>query len=107
LVGVNYEDGGTISNCYAIGAVAGTTYVGGLVGLNKDGTISNCYYDSSTTKCSDSGKGTGLETSAMQTESTFTDAEWDFVSAWAISDSNDTSIINGGYPYLQDNEPSE
>ena len=40
LVGYNY---GTVSNCYASGAVTGTDYhVGGLVGRN-DGTVSNCY----------------------------------------------------------------
>ena len=40
LAGYNY---GTISNCYAAGAVTGDRYVGGLVGYNNYGTISNCY----------------------------------------------------------------
>ncbi len=39
LVGWNY---GSISNCYAMGAVSGTLYVGGLVGVNSN-SISKCY----------------------------------------------------------------
>jgi hypothetical protein len=39
LVGLNY---GSISNCYAAGAVSGSWNVGGLVG-NNNGSISNCH----------------------------------------------------------------
>ena len=41
LVGLNW--GGTIRNCYAIGHASGDESVGGLVGDNWEGTISNCY----------------------------------------------------------------
>ncbi len=34
---------GTIVNCYATGAVTGTSYVGGLVGGSSHGTIADCY----------------------------------------------------------------
>jgi hypothetical protein len=34
---------GTISDCYATGAVTGGYAVGGLCGINQNGTISNCY----------------------------------------------------------------
>jgi len=40
LVGVNY---GTVTNCYATGAVTGYYYAGGLVGYNGGGTVTNCY----------------------------------------------------------------
>ena len=40
LVGVNY---GTVTNCYATGAVTGDVRVGGLVGYNVGGTVTNCY----------------------------------------------------------------
>ncbi|NLX23236.1 MAG: hypothetical protein GXY55_16415, partial [Phycisphaerae bacterium] len=41
LVADNY---GTVSDCYATGAVSGTGYrVGGLVGSNASGTVSDCY----------------------------------------------------------------
>jgi len=34
---------GSISNCYSTGAVRGSSYVGGLVGINYYGSISDCY----------------------------------------------------------------
>lgn len=38
------QNNGTISNCYYIGSVCGTDYVGGLCGNNtRNCTISNCY----------------------------------------------------------------
>ena len=106
LVGSGY---GTISNCYATGSVTGTSHdIGGLVGDNS-GTISNCYsvggvsggdwtgglvgYNYGTISASfwdieiggpDNGIGTPLPTSQMQTESTFTNAGWDFVDIWDI-----------------------
>ena len=43
FAGVNFS---TIQNCYATGTVAGTSYLGGLVGVNKSysiGIITNCY----------------------------------------------------------------
>jgi hypothetical protein len=56
---------------------------GGLVGENT-GSISSAYYDSTVSALSDTGKGTGLSTTAMQTQSTYTG--WDFVSDWKIID---------------------
>ena len=38
-----------IINCYNVGAVRGTTNVGGVCGSNNNGTIINCYYLSGTT----------------------------------------------------------
>jgi len=40
LVGYN---GGTVTNSYATGSVSGSEYVGGLVGGNDDGTVTNSY----------------------------------------------------------------
>ena len=37
-----YADNGYVINCYATGAVTGTSYVGGLTGYNQNGII-NCY----------------------------------------------------------------
>jgi len=89
---VGYQSsGGTITNCYAIGSVSGSGGVGGLVGY-ASGTITNCYYDSQTTGCSDTGKGTPKTTAEMKQQSTYTD--WDFVNTWAIEEGVD-------YPYLR------
>jgi len=41
LVGRDYS--GTISSCYATGAVTGQGEIGGLAGTNEHGTISHCY----------------------------------------------------------------
>ena len=42
LVGYNW--GGTLTQCYATGAVSGGTSVGGLVGVNgEQGAVTNCY----------------------------------------------------------------
>jgi len=98
---------GTISNCYATGSVSGDQYTGGLAGHNCFGTISNCYTTASVdgnyytgglvgsgggtvstsfwdieTGGPDNGIGTPLPTEQMQTESTFTDAGWDFIEIW-------------------------
>ncbi len=40
LIGWN---NGTITNCYSTGAVSGDNSVGGLIGRNYNGTITNCY----------------------------------------------------------------
>ena len=41
LVGCN--DHGTITTCYAAGAVTGSNYTGGLTGSNSGGTVTLCY----------------------------------------------------------------
>ena len=74
-MGYNYC--GFISNCYATGTVDGNDYTGGLVGENF-GQISDSFWDIETGG-PDNGIGTPLPTEQMQTESTFTDAGWDFV----------------------------
>jgi len=115
LVGLNgrcdeeYCYGGTISNCYSTGSVSGDwSYVGGLVGENREGTITNCYssggvsggdfvgglvgfeysgwpptdlasfWDIETSGQTTSAGGTGKTTAEMQMQVTFTDAGWDF-----------------------------
>ena len=72
------------------------TYSGGLVGYKaSNGTVTNSFYDTTTSGKSDTGKGTGKNTSQMKTSGTFTN--WDFNNIWAIDTSGS---INGGYPYL-------
>ena len=45
--GVVGENGGTVSNSYSSGNVAGDDYIGGLAGYNRKGTVSNSYSTSS------------------------------------------------------------
>lgn len=107
LVGKNYR---AISNCYSSGSVSGTTDTGGLVGwdydLKSDYTV--CFWDSDVNPdLNGIGNVTnpnviGETTTNMQTESTFTDAGWDFVGE-SINGSNDIWTIWEGvdYPRLE------
>ncbi len=92
LVGFNNELG-SISNCYAVGVVLGNS-AGGLVGFNVVGTVTDSFWDVDSSGIDTSDGGTGKTTAEMQTESTFTDASWDFVEIWNIGE-------NQTYPYLR------
>jgi hypothetical protein len=102
LIGIH--DSSTVTCCYSTGAVTGTTNVGGLIGYNKEhSTVDSCFWDLQTsgidTGCGKNKTGstftaTGNNTSAMQTQSTFTSAGWN-VNMWCMDAS-----INDGYPYL-------
>ena len=87
LAGANDEQG-TITNCYSVGHVSGDSRTGGLVGSNA-ATIAGSFWDTDTgglnNMCGSQGtEGSGCNdtngktTSEMQTQSTFTDAGWDF-----------------------------
>ncbi|MFZ0034381.1 MAG: GLUG motif-containing protein [Sedimentisphaerales bacterium] len=80
LEGVNAGD---TNNCYSTGVVTGSIDVGGLVGFNND-TITACFWDTTTSGQATSAGGTGKTTSEMKTESTFTNAGWNFVNIWRI-----------------------
>jgi The GLUG motif len=85
---------GTISNCYATGSVTGNISLGGMCGVNS-GTFTGCFWDVETGG-PDNGIGTPKTTVEMQTESTFTDANWDFsvVPVWRMP------FEATGYPML-------
>lgn len=94
LVGVNQI--GVVSS-YSTGSVSGSYYYadsfGGFIGVNQDlGGASNCFWDTQTSGmtcgvgnmtngagCGLSDGVTGKNTSDMKTQSTFTDAGWDFL----------------------------
>ncbi len=101
LVGYNYYS--TITNSFSSGNVLGNASVGGLVGDNTSSTVSNSFWDTQTSGQSSSAAGTGKTTSEMKTESTFTDAGWDFANE-SVNGNNDYWNINvdrnKGYPYL-------
>ncbi|MCR9103311.1 MAG: hypothetical protein NXI25_25405, partial [bacterium] len=123
LVGSN-TSGATIENCYSTGSInvqSGTTYIGGLAGVNSSGTIENCYstgsitggsnniggltntinsgtvtnsfWDTETSGLLASGGGTGKSTAEMKMTSTFTDAGWS--TPWYLD-----ATENNGYPNL-------
>ncbi|MHC4157909.1 MAG: GLUG motif-containing protein [Planctomycetota bacterium] len=125
LVGHKWR-GLIMSDCYAQGSVAGTSYVGGLVGELRYGdvmraystgpvtgennagglvgykystpTVTSSFWDIDSSGQTTSDGGIGLPTSEMQTESTFTDAGWDFVGE-IINGPNDIWKIYEGEDY--------
>ncbi len=81
LVGLNL--GGDIYDSYSTGFVSGSGALGGLVGWSN-GVVANSFYDQETSGRSDTGKGEPKTTAEMQTQSTFTDAGWDFEDIWKM-----------------------
>jgi len=103
LVGHNE---GTISNCYATGPVTGDVNVGALVGYDDGGSYVSCFWDSDVNPDANGiGNATdpnviGKPTDEMQTESTFTDAGWDFVGETVNGIEDIWFIPQQDYPHL-------
>jgi len=80
-------------NCFSTGIPTGAN-AGGFCGEKTEFTITNCFWDTETSGQDTSDGGTGKTTAQMKTESTFTDAGWDFTTPiWYIN-----PTINDGYP---------
>jgi hypothetical protein len=74
------ENKGQIIRCYSTCRVGGDgSYLGGLIGYSSGATVTASFWDKEASEMLYSYGGTGLPTVLMQTESTFTDAGWDFV----------------------------
>ena len=103
---VGYIENSTVLNSYSTGSVVSTNISrGGLVGTYYPIAPTDSFYDKTTSGQSDTGKGIGKTTAEMKTKATFTDTtttdlstSWDFDTIWNI---DNTSTINGGYPYLR------
>ncbi|MCF8343678.1 MAG: T9SS type A sorting domain-containing protein, partial [Bacteroidales bacterium] len=110
LIGRKGSSNISIDYCYSTGAVpsGGTGNTGGLIGNLLAGSGTACFWDTETSgttvgvgNTSDPTWVTGETTANMQTQSTFTNAGWDFTSIWAMD-----GTTNDGYAYLQNNTPS-
>lgn len=104
LFGVAYLT--DVSKSYSSGLVAGTDAAtnGALIGLfDVSNDMFNSFWNTETSgqsgpcgtavPCPE--KATGLSTAQMRTQSTFTEATWDFENVWGICES-----FNNGFPYL-------
>lgn len=96
--GLAGDASGIIQYCYSTGEVSGNSEEGGLLGANS-GLVLHSFWDRDTSGQAGSAGGQGKSTADMQTESTFTDAGWDFLGESA----NGTEEIwakppEGGYP---------
>lgn len=76
----------TLTHCFAAGEVqCDGTYAGGLIGEAQTTLLTTCFWDKEATgKTTSSGGGKGLTTAAMQTQSTFESAGWDFANTWKM-----------------------
>jgi hypothetical protein len=105
--------GADITRCYSTCSVSGTgSFVGGLVGMNAKSNFSKSFWDIETSCLSnmcgerignsnDCDDSFGKTTAEMQTESTFTDAGWDFVGETANGTEDIWWILEGqDYPHL-------
>jgi hypothetical protein len=103
LVGYNFD---TVINCYATGSVSGSSVVGGLIGYNYGGANDSFWDIDTTGQIAGSGGGdpcgiSAKTTAEMQTESTFTDAGWDFIGETANGPNDVWEICEGtNYPKL-------
>jgi len=93
--------------CYAAGLVTATVggiYVGGFTGgyeWDPFEPFYGCFWDKEATTQDASRTLTapgvsGISTAQMKTQSTFTDADWDFTNTWGMN-----AAVNDGYPYLR------
>jgi hypothetical protein len=99
LFGVTYE--ATVSHSYsAIHVMDGGPIVG--ADINNASLFLDNFWDTELSGGSNSDGGTGVDTPLMKTQSTFTDAGWDFDEVWQITDEDGTA----SYPYLQNNPQS-
>ena len=101
LAGVVSGGASVILNCYASGHVSSTSeHTGALVGDDDEGSYTKSFWDSDinpdlTGIWNKSDPNViGKTTAQMKTESTFTDAGWDFVEVWNIGE-------NQTYPFLR------
>ncbi|MFA7710395.1 MAG: GLUG motif-containing protein [Candidatus Neomarinimicrobiota bacterium] len=95
---LGYNSEGILTNCYSTGKPDGESDIGGFVGSTASwgGTTTGCFWDIESSMLSNSDGGTGKTTAEVKTQSTFTDAGWDFSDIWAIN-----TAKNDGYPCLQ------
>jgi hypothetical protein len=70
-----------VTNCYSTSAVwaLNYSYLGGLVGYGTSSNVENSFWNTEISGLLTSRGGTGQDTAALQRQTTFTDAGWDFV----------------------------
>lgn len=101
--GLSHMNSGTITNSYATGRVTVRETdrkedAGGLIGVDYDqGIVNNSYWNIQTSGQDKSAGGTGLTSSQMIQQSSF--SGWDFDEVWAITESE-------SFPWLQNNPQS-
>jgi len=110
FTGISHMDLSFVFYCFCEGSVSGNWNIGGFIGSNLlDDTYSGCFWNMETSGQQygigdgHSGGIIGISTSEMQTQSTFTNAGWDF--AYETANGTDdiwgmNGVDNEGYPFL-------
>ena len=99
----------TVENCYSTGSVYYTCCVGddptdkGFIGSSYAGTLTANFFDSEASNQATGTGATAKTTTLMKTQSTFTDAGWDFVGETTNGTEDIWEIIGTNYPRLKDN----
>ncbi len=84
-----------VIDSYSTAAVTSDGSVAGFNFLLENSTVTNSFWDTEASGVlTNDGGGTGRTTAQMKTQSTYTDAGWDFEYEWVLDES-----INNGYPY--------
>lgn len=91
---VYYSQDSDFENCYSTGEVTDSDTPSGFIDdVYSNTTITACFWDIEASGAVSSEGATSKITLEMQTQSTFVDSAWDFVSVWLMD-----SRINSGYP---------
>ncbi len=101
ICGLNYT---SIDQCYSVGQIIPDNlyFPANIYGIADGGPVTNSFWDIETTGTTE-GHGTGLTTEQMTTQSTFTDAGWDFVGETA--NGTDDVWFMDGYPRFATQDP--
>ncbi len=88
--------GAIVNNSFSTGFVEGQgAQIGGLIGRDQGSSTYDSFWDEDTSGLTTSDGGAGKTSSEMLTQSTFTNAGWDFNNIWSMDPD-----INDGYPFL-------
>jgi hypothetical protein len=96
FAGQEYAPGGaTIARCLSYGLVTGTSATGGFVGVDADlsSSVTDCFWDTTTSGQASSADGMGENTTAMQTQATY--SNWDFTGVWRLSSASYPTLRGG------------
>lgn len=92
--------GGSVVRCLAVGTVNRGGSLGGLVGGYQGGVVENSFWDTDVSGLTLSASGVGETTVELQTQSTFTDVNWDFSAETGPWKMSPVDSKYGGYPML-------
>lgn len=108
---LGYVSDAFVTNSYSSGLVTGVEALstGALIGNWNNLSMTNSFWNTETSgqtvacgtdnPCTE--EATGITSAQMRTQSTFTDATWDFAEIWGICE-----YFNNGFPYLLWQNPS-